>query len=75
MWNSLAICCNYKRGGKSKMNLIYYIDDMIIEEDKKEENYEPQPLYVENIRPQDLPPNDGPFPRPPPNKRVIIIDL
>ena len=32
-------------------------------------------LYLEDIRPEDLPPSDGPFPQRLPNKRVIIIDI
>ena len=57
------------------MNLIYLIEDLLTREKKQEEEWEPEPLYLEDIRPEDLPPHDGPFPKPPPNKRVIIIDM
>lgn len=55
--------------------IIEYIDDLLIDLEEESEQWQPEPLYIENIRPQDLPPNDGPFPKPPPNKRVIIIDI
>jgi|1_EtaG_2_1085319.scaffolds.fasta_scaffold45547_3 hypothetical protein len=43
---------------------------------ESQEEWTPEPLHLEeNIRPEDLPPNDGPFPKPLPNKRVIIIDI
>jgi len=51
------------------------IDDLLIDIDKEQEEWEPEPIYIEAIRPQDLPPNDGPFPKPLPNKRIIIIDI
>ena len=51
------------------------IDDLLIDIDKEQEQWEPEPIYIEAIRPQDLPPNDGPFPEPLPNKRIIIIDI
>ena len=50
----------------------------ILNKDQREsqEEWTPEPLHLEeNIRPEDLPPNDGPFPKPLPNKRVIIIDI
>lgn len=60
--------------------LIYdYMIDLLadLEENKKEETFEQErlSLSLENIRPEDLPPNDGPFPQKMPNKRVIIIDI
>ena len=74
--NNFFNCCNFKRrGGPKKMNLIYLIEDLLTREKKQEEEWEPEPLYLEDIRPEDLPPHDGPFPKPPPNKRVIIIDM
>ena len=42
---------------------------------KEKEEWVTESLHLEDIRPEDLPPNDGPFPKPPPNKRVIIIDM
>jgi len=33
------------------------------------------PLTIEDILPKDAPSPKGPFPEPPPNKRVIIIDI
>ena len=42
----------------------------------EKEQWAPEPLYMEEyIRPEDLPPNTGPFPVAPPNKRVIILDI
>ena len=32
-------------------------------------------LELEEILPEDIPKRDSPFPSPPPNKRVIIIDI
>ena len=57
------------------MNIIDLVDLLIMEEEEQEESLERIPLYIENIRPQDLPPNDSPFPSPPPHKRVIILDI
>ena len=52
------------------------MDDLFIElEDEEQEEWAPEPLYIEAIRPQDVPERDSPFPTPPPNKRVIIIDI
>lgn len=51
------------------------IDDLLIEEEKEREEWEPEPIYIEVIRPQDVPSKDGPFPTAPPNKRIIIIDI
>jgi hypothetical protein len=39
---------------------------------REEEEWKPEEL---EIIPSDLPPSDSPFPEPPPNKRVIIIDI
>ena len=55
--------------------IIEYIDDLLIDIEEENEEWQPEPLYIENIRPEDLPPNDGPFPKPLPNKRIIIIDI
>jgi hypothetical protein len=35
----------------------------------------PDPVGKRLILPQDLPPVRGPFPSPPPNKRVVIFDI
>ncbi len=40
-----------------------------------EEEPKQQKLSLYLIRPEDVPQKDETFPRPPPNKRVIIIDI
>ena len=55
--------------------LVQYILDLLSISKKKEKEWQPEPLYLEEIRPEDLPPNKGPFPSAPPNKRIIIIDI
>ena len=41
----------------------------------EEEEWSPEPLYIEDIRPEDVPQRNETFPSPPPNKRVIILDI
>ena len=45
------------------------------EEKEKENEWEPTPLHIQDILPEDLPQKDGPFPERLPNKKVIIIDM
>ena len=51
--------------------------EIILEKLKELEVQEPSNLkHLElEILPRDLPPDNDPFPAPPPNKRVIIIDI
>ena len=51
-----------------------YIIDILSAQDEEEVS-EPHFLYLEDIRPEDLPPKDESFPQKLPNKRVIIIDI
>jgi|TARA_B100001248_G_C27263625_1_gene399628 hypothetical protein len=65
------------------MTIIDLIDLYAKEKECIHSEFEPEPLFLEQIRPQDLPnpwPAD-PFPKPPPHrkgsseKRVIILDI
>jgi len=51
-----------------------FIDWILYKTWKESQEDEWQPEELEII-PSDLPPSDAPFPEPPPDKRVIIIDM
>lgn len=59
-------------------NIFEIILDLLRQEEKEKINdneWEPEPLHMQDILPEDAPQRDEPFPSPPPNKKVIIIDL
>ena len=57
------------------MNFEDILYDLVMRNKQKnsEQKLQYQQLFLEDIRPEDLPSRD--WPRPEPNKRVIIIDI
>ncbi len=59
---------------------MFFIDltDLLTEEEDQnqyENEFEPESLHLECIRPCDVPDRGDGWPKPLPNKRVIIIDI
>ena len=60
--------------------MITNIDDLLIDllvknENAEEQEAEPMYLYLEDIQPSDAPGPPSDWPSPPPNRRVIIVDI
>ena len=57
------------------INIDDLLIDLLVKNENAEEETEPMYLYLEDIQPADAPGPPSDWPSPPPNRRVIIVDI